>query len=70
VSSPPHRAPRPAELETCKAAWLDRQIELIDPRIVVLWGVRRSANVHGIVRTRGGRSYLITYPGRGHALFA
>lgn len=68
---PGNRVPRLTELETCKAAWLDRQLELVDPGIIVLMGStplrqvlgcnERLRDVHGVVRTHGGRSYLITY---------
>jgi uracil-DNA glycosylase family 4 len=35
---PRNREPRPDELETCRTAWLERQIEAIDPELIVLLG--------------------------------
>lgn len=68
---PGNRDPKRDELKTCREAWLDRQIELIDPEVIVILGktpldqlfgdkgVLR--DLHGTVRERGGRRYLITY---------
>jgi len=69
---PPHnRNPHADELETCIPAWLHDQIDVIDPEIIViLGGVAFKAlfdentplkDVHGEVRERGGRHWLITY---------
>jgi uracil-DNA glycosylase family 4 len=36
---PPHdRPPRDEELQTCYSYWLQRQIEIIDPKVIVLSG--------------------------------
>jgi len=35
---PKNRTPRPDELRICKTNWLDRQISLIAPKIIVLLG--------------------------------
>jgi DNA polymerase len=58
-------------LNTCQAAWLNRQIELVDPKIIVLLGKvamhqvlqddRSLRQVHGEVIERDGRWYLLTY---------
>lgn len=68
---PGNRNPRADELRTCIPAWLHDQIEVIDPKIiVVLGGVAfgalfdedaRLRDVHGQVRERDGRRWLITY---------
>ncbi|MGC9319156.1 MAG: uracil-DNA glycosylase [Armatimonadota bacterium] len=68
---PGNRNPRADELETCIGAWLWDQIEVVDPEIIViLGGVAFGAlfheratlkDVHGQVRERGGREWLITY---------
>jgi len=69
---PPHnRKPHPDELDTCKRLWLDRQIDLIDPVVVVLLGkvpIRQVLdergsldNLHGKIRQRNGRTYQLQY---------
>lgn len=68
---PGNRSPRADELVICRQAWLDRQIELIDPRLVVLMGktplrqlLGETASLtalHGTVRNLKGRRCLITY---------
>jgi uracil-DNA glycosylase family 4 len=68
---PENRTPRRDELKTCTGAWLDRQLELIAPRLVVLLGqvaVRQMLGenhtvtvLHGTEAERDGRRYFITY---------
>jgi uracil-DNA glycosylase len=68
---PRNRTPRDDELETCKENWLDRQVALVRPRIIVLLGAAsirqtfggrpRLSALHGQLRTYGGRTYLLTY---------
>jgi len=68
---PNNRTPHVNELNICQATWLNRQIELMDPPLVVLLGKvaarqilqdQRSLRVtHGQVVTRDGRRYLLTY---------
>jgi DNA polymerase len=68
---PRNRAPRDDELETCREHWLDRQIELVNPRVIVLLGaaaIRQTfggrpqlSELHGHARTQGGRTYVLTY---------
>lgn len=68
---PDNRNPRADELETCIGTWLWDQIELVDPEIIViLGGVAFAAlfderaklrDVHGQVRERDGREWVITY---------
>jgi DNA polymerase len=68
---PNNRTPRTIELDTCQANWLDPQLDLVNPKIVVLLGkVAISqvlneegslARLHGRVVERDGRQYLLTY---------
>lgn len=68
---PNNRNPHKAELETCRELWLWRQIELVDPDLVVLLGKvpilqvlgerGRLRDMHGEVRELDGRKYLPTY---------
>ncbi len=68
---PKNRTPKDDETATCRQLWLDRQIELINPNIVVLLGrtpIRQLfgeksglAAIHGQLRPRDGRQYLLTY---------
>lgn len=68
---PNNRTPRAVELDTCQANWLDPQVDLVAPKIVVLLGkVAISqvlheqgglAKLHGRVVEPNGRRYLPTY---------
>ncbi|MGX2039423.1 uracil-DNA glycosylase [Methylocaldum sp. MU1018] len=68
---PENRTPRRDELKTCANLWLERQMELISPRIVVLLGqvaVRQMlgntatvSELHGTMQERDGRLYFVTY---------
>lgn len=69
---PPHnRAPRDDELTVCREYWLDRQIDLVAPGIVVLLGAAaikqrfggtpQLSALHGEVRAHEGRTYFLTY---------
>jgi uracil-DNA glycosylase len=68
---PQNRAPRDDELTVCREHWLDRQIDLVGPRIVVLLGAAaikqrfgrapQLSKLHGDVRTLGGQTYFLTY---------
>ena len=67
---PQNRTPRTLELDACQENWLNRQIGLVDPKVVVLLGrvaisrfleeggLRES---HGRTVERDGRVYLMTY---------
>lgn len=68
---PNNRTPHVDELDTCQMSWLNRQIELVDPRVIVLLG-RVAINQllqdegslrqrHGRTVQRDGRQYLLTY---------
>lgn len=68
---PENRPPRDDELQICQEHWLDRQIELINPQVIVLLGrtparqvlgdSRKMEAIHGKARQHDGRTYLITY---------
>jgi uracil-DNA glycosylase len=68
---PQNRAPRDIELNVCREHWLDRQIDVIAPGMIVLLGAAairqrfggapRLSALHGEVRTHGGRTYFLTY---------
>lgn len=68
---PRNRAPRDDELSICRENWLDRQIHLVDPRIIVLLGAAsirqifgrtpRLSELHGQLHTREGRAYFFAY---------
>ncbi len=68
---PENRTPHADELRICKVNWLDRQISLINPKIIVLLGKiplkqmlgRKDNlnNLHGQVFKREGRSYFVTF---------
>ena len=57
---PGNRVPAPEEAAAC-AAWLDRQIDLIEPRIIVALGKTAA------VRLTGAESSLASLRGRAHA---
>jgi len=67
---PGNRTPRAAEVASCRP-WLDRQLALVDPRVVVTlgttaaqWALGRSARI-GVLRDRvhhwDGRALVVTY---------
>ena len=68
---PQNRAPRNDELTVCREHWLDRQIDLVAPGIVVLLGMAairqrfggtpQVSKLHGKARTLGGQTYFLTY---------
>jgi DNA polymerase len=68
---PNNRTPHTIELDTCQANWLNLQLELVNPRIVVLLGrvaidqilheEGSLARLHGHIVQRDGRRYLPTY---------
>lgn len=68
---PPHnRDPQPSEQQACRA-WLDRQIELVEPKIIVCLGRIAAMGVikddfritreHGQWFTLNGRMYMATF---------
>jgi DNA polymerase len=68
---PNNRTPHINELDTCQANWLNRQLELVNPKIVLLLGKVAIGQVlgeegslrqlHGQVIERDGRRHLMTY---------
>jgi DNA polymerase len=68
---PNNRTPHTNELNICQATWLNEQIDLVDPPIIVLLGKvaaqqvlqdhRSLRQVHGEVVPRDGRLYFLTY---------
>ena len=68
---PENRAPTDMELTACRAFWLNRQIELINPQMIVLLGkvpLRQMLNeigalrdIHGQLREEDGRKFYITF---------
>lgn len=68
---PENRNPRKDELDACHRLWLERQTELINPDLIVLLGKvalkellgedGRLSDLHGQVRHKHGRRFLITY---------
>ncbi|MFX1332730.1 MAG: uracil-DNA glycosylase, partial [Promethearchaeota archaeon] len=66
---PKNRTPNRSEIEACRP-YLERQIEIIDPQIIVLLGgvavssvigPRKMAEAHGKFYEAGDRTYFITY---------
>lgn len=66
---PQNRDPLPKEIETCQR-WLDRQIELIEPKMIVTLGRYSMARffpkssisrIHGTYRKQGGIIYYAMY---------
>lgn len=68
---PQNRVPASPELATCKELWLDRQIALLKPRLIVLLGnvaikssfgeKKELAKVHGTTIQKGDYLYFLTY---------
>ena len=68
---PTNRFPHVEELKTCKTLWLDRQLALIKPQIVILLGkaslkqmlgeIGPLQQLHGQERRHNSRSYFIHY---------
>ena len=68
---PNNRNPHRGEAEVCCSTWLEKQVELVSPSIVVLLGKVAMRYVigetdalkdcHGQVRQQGGRRFMMTY---------
>lgn len=68
---PNNRTPRTIELDTCQENWLNRQLDLVNPKVVVLLGKVAISQVlreegglrelHGRLVQRDGRQFLMTY---------
>jgi DNA polymerase len=67
---PKNRVPRKEEIETCTAHYLFHQVELVNPRLVLLLGsvaakkmlgVKTVEEVRGRVIEKAGRRFMVTY---------
>ena len=67
---PKNRTPRKLEVDTCTSNYLFEQIELLDPKLIMLLGVvaaKKVLGVKSINEARGkvieheGRKYIVTY---------
>lgn len=67
---PENRAPKTSEIKICKELWLDKQIDILKPKlIVVLGGIALKTLVgegsveklHGKVITKDNQKYFITF---------
>jgi len=67
---PSNHAPTSKELEICKKLYLDRQIEIIKPKLIVVLGTTalksllnktRLKSLHGKTITKNNQEYFITY---------
>jgi DNA polymerase len=67
---PGNRDPKPDELETCTSLYLDRQIDLINPKVIVTLGrfsmsryfpEAKISAIHGQARNVGGRLVVAMY---------
>lgn len=65
---PANRNPRDHELATCRTLWLEPQIKLIDPKLIVLMGkiAARMVGETGLLKKLHGR--LVECNGRSHVL--
>lgn len=46
---PKNRLPRPDELEICRRTWLEKQVAIIDPRVIVALGRTAALQATGLV---------------------
>jgi uracil-DNA glycosylase len=68
---PANRNPFDDELQICKNNWLDKQISLVDPKLIVMLGkvplkqiFNRTDNLdalHGRILEQNGRHFLVTF---------
>ncbi|MFW6107370.1 MAG: uracil-DNA glycosylase [bacterium] len=68
---PGNRDPRVGELEACRQAWLEKQIQLVDPALIVVMGNVAArellgardplADLRGRLHEHQGRRCLVTY---------
>lgn len=65
-----NRKPEPEEMSTCKTLWLDKQIALIEPQVIVIVGNTALQSVlgrtgvtalHGKTIQKDGKTYFITF---------
>ena len=67
---PSNRAPKISEIKTCKELWLDKQVEMLKPKLIVVLGgvalktlIRETAveRLHGKVLEKQKQKYFVTY---------
>lgn len=68
---PENRTPRRDELKTCTSLWLEKQLELISPNLIVLLGqvatrqmlgdTATVSDLHGKLANHKGQNYFVTY---------
>lgn len=68
---PENRVPKTKELAICKELWLDKQVSVLKPKLIVLLGgvaIQSSlrekkdlAKIHGSVLEKDGQRYFLTY---------
>lgn len=67
---PKNRTPFSKELKTCKQLWLDKQIEILKPKLILILGrvalksVLKETRInltHGKILQRNGYKYFVTY---------
>src|SRR3989344_4397822 len=67
---PQNRAPKASEIKTCKELWLDKQIEMLKPRLIIVLGrvaLKTLTNetsvekLHGKVIEKDAQKYFVTY---------
>jgi len=58
---PRNRTPKRDEVEVCTSTYLFEQIELINPKLIMMLGVKSINEARGRVHERDGRKYLVGY---------
>jgi len=67
---PQNRAPKASEIKICKELWLDKQIDILKPKlIIILGGVALKTltsetsveKLHGKTLEKGNQQYFVTY---------
>ena len=61
---PANRTPRAGEIETCTSNYLFEQIELINPKLIMLLGTVAAKKVLGLRTIQEGRGRVIEHQGR------
>lgn len=67
---PKNRAPKASEMKVCKELWLDKQIEIIKPKLIILLGgtalktltdETSVEKLHGRIIEKDQQKYFVTY---------
>ena len=67
---PQNRAPKASEIKTCKELWLEKQIDILKPRLIIVLGnvaLKTLTNetsvekLHGKVIEKDAQKYFVTY---------